>query len=114
MTNMLYDAPYHIEGRDASVQRLKHFYFVIPSFLSDAETVDEERETFLQLQESLPQWAVIHIYTREALYGANQPEFPEEYVVAYFTLDVDGNRVPVTTGLSAFTFSDVTYAMVSA
>ena len=114
MTNILFDAPYNMDGRDAFVPRLKHFYFVIPSFNSDEETVDEERVIFYQLQASLPQWAVIHIYTREALYGANLPVFPEEYVVTYFGLDVDGNRVPITTGLSEFAFDSVAYADVSA
>lgn len=113
MTNLLFDAPYNMDGRDAFVPRLKHFYFVIPTAHSDAETVDDEMELFMQLQESLPQWAVQHIIERDALYGTNLPVFTEEYVVAYFTIDVDGNRVPVTTALSEFNYSDITYAQVA-
>lgn len=114
MTDILYDAPYNMDGRDAFVPRLKHFYFVVPSFNSDEETVDEERQAFFALQAVLPQWAIIHIITREALYGANQPVYTEEYVVAYFTLDEDGNRVAVTTPFSEFEYSDITYSEVSA
>ena len=114
MTDILYDAPYNMDGRDAFVPRLKHFYFVVPSFNSDEETVDEERQAFFALQAVSPQWAIIHIITREALYGANQPVYTEEYVVTYFTLDEDGNRVAVTTPFSEFEYSDITYSEVSA
>jgi len=114
MTDILYDAPYNMDGRDAFVPRLKHFYFVIPSFNSDEETTLEECAMYRDLQVALPQWAVQHIYTREALYGANQPVFTEEYAVAYFTLDVDGNRVLITTPFSEFDYSNITYSEVSA
>lgn len=114
MTNILYDAPYNMDGRDAFVPRLKHFYFVIPSFNSDEVTVLEEMLMFHSMQAAMPQWAVQHIYTREALYGANQPVYTEEYVVAYFTLDEDGNRVAVTTPFSEFKYGDISYSEVSA
>lgn len=114
MTNLLFDAPYNMDGRDAFVPRLKHFYFVIPSFYSDEETVLEESDMFDALQKTMPQWAVQHIISRDALYGPNLPVFTEEYVVCYFTIDEDGNRVGVTTPLSEFAYSGVTYAQVSA
>lgn len=113
MTNILYDAPYNMDGRDVFALRLKHFYFVIPSFNSDEETVLEEMALFRQLQAQMPQWAVQHIMTRDALYGPNQPEFPEEYVVAYFSMDPDGNRICITTGYSEFNYADITYNEVS-
>lgn len=111
MIEILYDAPYN---KDAFIPRLKHFYFVIPTSSSDEETVLEEVSLFDALQKTMPQWAVQHIYTRDALYGANQPVFTEEYVVAYFTLDNDGNRVSVTTGISEFNYDNIAYADVSA
>lgn len=114
MTNILFDAPYNKDARDAFVPRLKHFYFVIPTSHSDEETVLEEVDLFKQLQESMPQWAVQHIIEREALYGPNQPVFTEEYNVTYFTLDEQGNRVPETTPFSEFGYNDITYDMVSA
>jgi hypothetical protein len=114
MTDILFDQPYNSDGRDAFVPRLKHFYFVIPSFNSDEETVLEEMELFNQLQTTMPQWAIQHIYSRDAIYGPNLLVFTEEYVVVYFTIDEDGNRVAVTTPLSEFFYSDVTYAQVSA
>lgn len=114
MTNMLFDAPYNKDERDVFTPRLKNFYFVIPTMQSDAETVAEEVDLFKQLQESMPQWAVMHIITREALYGANQPVFTEDYAVTYFAMDVDGNRIPVTTPLSEWNFWDITYSEVSA
>jgi hypothetical protein len=114
MTNILFDQPYNMDGREAIVPRLKHFYFVIPSFNSDETTVEEEVAMFKQLQAAMPQWAVQHIITRDALYGPNLPVFTEEYVVTYFTLDVDGNRVPLTTPFSTFVYSSVAYADVSA
>jgi hypothetical protein len=114
MTDILFDAPYNMDGRDAFVPRLKHFYFVIPSFNSDEEVVEDEVAMFKQLHEAQPQWSVIHIITREAMFGANQPEYTEEYVVNYFTLDSEGNRVPVVTGFSEFSYDSVTYADVSA
>ena len=113
MTNILYDAPYNMDGRDVFTPRLKHFYFVIPSFNSDEETVAEEVAMFDLLQKDMPQWAVQHIYTRDALYGANLPVFTEEYVVAYFSMDPDGNRICVTTGFSEFFYTDVLYSDVS-
>jgi hypothetical protein len=114
MTNLLFDAPYNKDERDVFTPRLKHFYFVIPTTQSDEETVAEEIELFDQLQQAMPQWAVQHLITRDALYGPNLPVFTEEYVVCYFTIDEDGNRVPVTIGFSEFAYSDITYAMVSA
>jgi len=114
MTDLLFDAPYNKDERDVFTPRLKHFYFVIPSFNSDAETVGEEVDMFKALQAEMPQWAVQHIITREALYGANQPVFTEEYVVTYFTLDEQGNRVPETTPFSGFGYNDISYNMVSA
>jgi hypothetical protein len=114
MTDLLFDAPYNKDERDTFVPRLKHFYFVIPSFNSDEETVLEENTMFRQLQAAMPQWAVQHIYTRAALYGANPPVFTEEYNVTYFSLDEDGNRVPVTTPFSEFDYATVQYAQVSA
>lgn len=114
MTNLLFDQPYNMDGRDAFVPRLKHIYFVIPTMDSDEETVEDEMFIFKQLQESLAQWAVLTIITREALYGANQPVFTEEYAVTYFTIDTDGNRVPVTTPLSLWNMYDVVYSNVSA
>jgi hypothetical protein len=114
MTDLLFDAPYNKDERDTFVPRLKHFYFVIPSFNSDEETVLEEITLFKQLQTAMPQWGVIHIITRDAMFGASQPVYTEEYVVNYFTLDVDGNRVPLVTGFSEFSFASVAYADVSA
>lgn len=114
MTDLLFDAPYNMDGRDAFIPRLKHFYFVIPSFNSDEETVLEEIAIFKELQAAMPQWGVIHIITRDAMFGANQPTYDEEYVVNYYTLDTDGNRVPAVTGLSQFSFDSVAYADVSA
>lgn len=114
MTDLLFDAPYNKDERDAFVPRLKHFYFVIPSFNSDEETVLEEITIFKQLQEAMPFWSVIHIITRDAMFGASQPTYDEEYVVNYFTLDTEGNRVPMVTGLSEFSFDSVAYADVSA
>lgn len=113
MTDLLFDQPYNMDGRDAFVPRLKHFYFVIPSFNSDEGIVEDEMEMFKTLQTTMPQWAVQHIISREALYGSNLPVFTEEYVVAYFTLDGDGNRISVTTPYSEFDYSSVTYAQVS-
>lgn len=110
MTAILFDAPYNI---DAVIPRLKHFYFVIPTASSDEETVLEEMELFEQLQQAMPQWAVQHIYTRETIFGANQPVFTEDYAVVYFSM-VDGSRIPVTTMLSDFSYSDINYADVSA
>lgn len=111
MTDILFDQPYNSDGRDAFVPRLKHFYLVY----EDIASINEDRtNTYQQLSETLPQWAVLHIYTRETLFGANQPVFTEDYAVVYFTIDMDGNRVPVTTMLSEFSFADVTYAQVSA
>lgn len=115
MTDILYDAPYNMDGRDAFVPRLKHFYFVIPSFNSDEETVSEELAMYWQLQATMPQWAVQHMYTRDTLYGPDsQPVFTEEYAVAYFALDIDGNRIIITTPFSEFNYSDITYSEVSA
>lgn len=114
MTDLLFDAPYNKDERDTFVPRLKHFYFVIPSFNSDEETVLEEQAMFYQLQAAMPQWAVQHYITRDAIFGANQPTYPEEYVVTYFSLDVDGNRVPVVVPFSTFDYSSVAYADVSA
>lgn len=114
MTNILYDQPYNSEGRDFFVPKLKHFYFVIPSFNSDEETVLEEVTMFNALQKTMPQWAVQHIITRDAMFGASQPVYTEEYVVNYFTIDEGGNRVRVVTGFSQFKYSDVTYDEVSA
>lgn len=114
MTDLLFDAPYNMDGRDAFIPRLKHFYFVIPSFNSDEETVLEEITLFDQLQQSMPQWAVLHVITRDAMFGANQPTYPEEYVVNYFSMDPDGFRIPIVEGYSEFTFDSVAYADVSA
>lgn len=114
MTDILFDQPYNKDERDAFVPRLKHFYFVIPSFNSDEETVEDEVAILKELQAALPQWGVIHIISRDAMFGASQPVYTEEYVVNYFTVDEDGNRVPVVNPLSTFTFDNVTYADVSA
>lgn len=114
MTDLLFDAPYNKDERDAFVPRLKHFYFVIPSFNTDEETVLEEVTLFKQLQEAMPQWGVIHIISRDAMFGASQPVYTEEYVVNYFTQHEDGSRWPVTTALSEFSFDSVAYADVSA
>lgn len=114
MTDILFDQPYNKDAREVFTPRLKHFYFVIPTSHSDEETVLEEVDMFRALQVAMPQWAVQHIIEREALYGPNQPVFTEEYVVAYFTIDEEGNRIPVTTGFSEFNYADVQYAQVSA
>lgn len=114
MTDLLFDAPYNKDERDAFVPRLKHFYFVIPSFNSDEETVLEEVTLFKQLQEAMPQWGVIHIISREAMFGASQPVYTEEYVVNYFSMDPDGFRIPIVTNFSEFSFDSVAYADVSA
>lgn len=114
MTNILYDAPYNMDGRDVFAPRLKHFYFVIPSFNSDEEVVELEIAMFKELQAEMPQWGVIHIISREAMFGANQPVYTEEYVVNYFSMDPDGFRLPIVTGYSEFSFDSVTYAEVSA
>lgn len=114
MTDILYDMPYNMfEQETAFPRRLRHFYFVIPSFNSDEETVEDEVLILKQLQAALPQWGVLHIITREALYGASQPIFTEDYAVTYYTMDVPGARTAVTTMLSAFSFSALTYDMVS-
>lgn len=114
MTEILFDAPYNMDGRDAFVPRLKHFYFVIPSFNSDEETVEGEVAILKELQAAMPQWGVIHIISRDAMFGASQPVYTEEYIVNYFTQHEDGSRWPVVTGLSTFTFDSVTYTDVSA
>jgi hypothetical protein len=114
MTDLLFDAPYNTYDREVCPPRLKHFYFVIPSFNSDEETVEDEVYILKTLQAAMPQWGIIHIISRDAMYGASQPTYPEEYVVTYFTLDEEGNRVPLTTGYSEFTFDSVVYADVSA
>jgi hypothetical protein len=114
MTDILFDQPYNKDERDVFVPRLKHFYFVIPSFNSDEETVLEEIGMFKALQAEMPQWGVIHIITRDAMFGASQPVYIEEYVVNYFSMDPDGFRIPIVTGFSEFSFADITYAEVSA
>lgn len=110
MTNLLFDAPYNKDERDVFTPRLKHFYLVYPDALQSAV---EQMETYEQLAETLPQWAVQHGYTRETIFGANQPVFTEDYAVVYFTM-VDGFRTAVTTPLSTFSYADITYDMVSA
>lgn len=110
MTNLLYDQPYNMDGRDAFVPRLKHFYLVYQNIMEHTEA---QKDTYQELSKGLPQWAVLHGYTRETIFGANQPVFTEDYAVVYFT-QTDGSRVAVTTSLSTFDFADVTYDMVSA
>lgn len=114
MTDLLFDAPYNKDERDVFTTRLKHFYFVIPSFNSDEETVLEEVDMFKMLQAAMPQWGVIHIISRDAMFGSSLPTFTEEYVVNYFSMDPDGFRIPIVTSYSEFTFDSVTYADVSA
>lgn len=114
MTDILFDQPYNSDGRDAFVPRLKHFYFVIPSFNSDEEVVVDEMHMFKTLQAVMPQWALQHIISREALYGTNLPVFTEEYVVAYFSMDPDGYRIAVTTPYTEFDYTQVAYGDVSA
>lgn len=109
MTNLLYDQPYNMDGRDAFVPKLKHFYLV---YLNVVEHSEAQMTTYKALSQGLPTWAVLHGYTRETIFGANQPVFTEDYAVVYFT-QVDGGRVAVTTPLSTFSFADVTYDMVS-